>query len=259
MRGTQIMMLGLTVALLSVCVVTQTATEDSEGVNDLGTFTWYPNLSNENNAYSAINMHVSDYYEIPSFEHIYVMMGAPVVINVDEKRPNDYPWMDDPWVQHIELVGDDMGLSVSSDRLTASGIIDSYGECRVEVHMTSPDDPDTDVFHSIQIVCFKPPQYVTSIDWSGDTSYMVGETIHISAIGMPATADDRAIEFTVIVGQECIHKAGFTIVGAPFEAEAIAAGQVVLQGQAVDDGGYTDTITITISENPNTTTFYLIF
>ena len=259
MRGTQIMMLGLAVLLLSVCVVTQTATEDSEGVNDLGTFTWYPNLSDENNAYSAINMHVSDYDEIPSFEHIYVMMGASVVINVDEKRPNDYPWMDDPWVQHIELVGDDMGLSVSSDRLTASGIIDSYGECRVEVHMTSPDDPDTDVFHSIQIVCFKPPQYVTSIDWSGDTSYMVGETIHISAIGMPATADDRAIEFTVIDGQECIHKAGFTIVGAPFEAEAIAAGQVVLQGQAVDDGGYTDTITITISENPNTTTFYLIF
>ena len=94
---------------------------------------------------------------------------------------------------------------------------------------------------------FEIAQLVTDIEWSGETVYDVGDEIYITATGLPDDVDDPRIRFTVLSGEDCLTDAGFGVVGGPFTATTVAAGTVRLQGTAVDDGGYSETITITIN------------
>ena len=89
-------------------------------------------------------------------------------------------------------------------------------------------------------------QYVNDIEWFGDTTYQVGDDISISGVGLPNNADDTRVTYEVIDGDECLSDAGFTIVGGPFTAKAVAAGTVVLKATAVDAGHYSENIDITI-------------
>ena len=248
MRGTQIMMLGLAAVLLVAGAVALTTADEGDAVNDIGTFTWYPNLSDENNAYSAVNMHIQDHNDVQSFEHIYVMMGATINITIDRYRPGDEI---NPSPQHLEASPDDgnhddIGISISSDGLSATGTIDAYGHYNIRAYITNSHSGNTS-FHTVQIICYDAPQYVTDIEWSGDTVYDVGDEIYITATGLPDDVDDPRIRFTVLSGEDCLTDAGFGIVGGPFTATTVAAGTVRLQGEAVDDGGYSETITITIN------------
>ena len=91
---------------------------------------------------------------------------------------------------------------------------------------------------------------VTSITMTGASSVTVGQTVTITATGLPPTADERGVTFTITVGGALaqIDSQTPTDTGGTVTIRALDNGVITITATANDDSGITATKNITIEQ-----------